>query len=226
MRRNPWCGVVTVSEFFHDATFERSLPAVLQNDHTMGIIGRISADAMRRFNGKLTIPTIWSRIDELDEDTLDILAYDLHIDWWRYAASLKSKRANLKNAMRIHSIMGTRAAVELAAALCTDGKVSAQEWYEYQGDPGFFRIRIANAVLTDYDDLIAIVFKVKRCSAWLDDITFVSEPMEGTAHYAGAFGAYSRTVLPEWRMDQSFTGTVNIVGVFAVRSRTALPPVK
>ena len=51
-----------------------------------------------------------------------------------------------------------------------------------------------------------------------------SEPMEGAAFYAGAFGAYSRTVLPEWRMDQSFTGTVNLAGTFAVRSRTALPP--
>lgn len=53
-----------------------------------------------------------------------------------------------------------------------------------------------------------------------------SETMKGTAYYAGAFGAYSRTALPEWRMDQSFTETVNIAGVFAVRSRTGLPPVE
>lgn len=51
-----------------------------------------------------------------------------------------------------------------------------------------------------------------------------SEPMEGTAYCAGAFAAYSRTVLTEWRMDQSFTGTINIAGAFAVRSRTGLPP--
>lgn len=53
-----------------------------------------------------------------------------------------------------------------------------------------------------------------------------STPMSATAYYAGAFGAYSRTVLTEWRMDQSFNETVNIAGVFAVRSRTGLPPVE
>ena len=53
-----------------------------------------------------------------------------------------------------------------------------------------------------------------------------SVPMSAAVHYAGAFGAYSRTILPEWRMDQSFTETVNIAGVFEVRSRTGLPPVE
>lgn len=54
----------------------------------------------------------------------------------------------------------------------------------------------------------------------------VSTPMDTAAYYAGAFGAYSRTALQEWRMDQSFTGTVSMAGAFAVRSRTNVPPVK
>ena len=54
----------------------------------------------------------------------------------------------------------------------------------------------------------------------------VAAPMHTTVHYAGASASYSRTVLTEWRMDQSFAGTVNIAGVFAVRSRTGLPPVE
>ena len=51
-----------------------------------------------------------------------------------------------------------------------------------------------------------------------------STPMDTTLHYAGAAASYSRTELPEWRMDQSFTKPVNIAGAFAARSRTGLPP--
>lgn len=54
----------------------------------------------------------------------------------------------------------------------------------------------------------------------------IAPPMLTTLHYAGAAVSYSRTKLPEWRMDQSFTKTLNIAGAFAVRSRTGLPPVE
>ena len=67
---------------------------------------------------------------------------------------------------------------------------------------------------------------MKEGSSRLYEIQLESVPLVTTAHYAGAFASYSRTELPEWRMDQSFTKTVNIAGVYAVRSRTGLPPVE
>ena len=66
--------------------------------------------------------------------------------------------------------------------------------------------------------------KVKEGSSKLYEIQLETAPMTTTISCAGAFCSYSRTVLPEWRMDQSFNKTVNIAGVSAVRSRTGLPP--
>lgn len=53
-----------------------------------------------------------------------------------------------------------------------------------------------------------------------------STPMLTTIYYAGAAASYSRTALPEWRMDQSFAKTINIAGAFGIRSRTEIPPVE
>lgn len=78
--------------------------------------------------------------------------------------------------------------------------------------------------INNLDIIIAEVNKVKEGSSKLYEIYLESPPMTATLRYAGAFASYSRTVLPEWRMDQSFAETVNIAGVSAVRSRTGLPP--
>ena len=80
--------------------------------------------------------------------------------------------------------------------------------------------------VNNLDSIIAEVNKVKEGSSKLYEIELESTPMSTTIHYAGAFAAYSRTVLPEWRMDHGFNKTVNIAGAFAVRSRTGLPPAK
>lgn len=78
--------------------------------------------------------------------------------------------------------------------------------------------------VNNLDIIIAEVNKVKEGSSKLYEIQLESTPMHTTLHYVGVTASYSRTELPEWRMDQSFTKTLNIAGVFAVRSRTGLPP--
>ena len=78
--------------------------------------------------------------------------------------------------------------------------------------------------VNDLDTIIAEVNKVKEGSSKLYEMQLASTPMSTTAYYAGAFASYSRTSLPEWRMDQSFTETVNIAGASGIRSRTELPP--
>lgn len=80
--------------------------------------------------------------------------------------------------------------------------------------------------VNNLDIIIAEVNKVKEGSSKLYEIQLESTPMHTTLHYAGAFASYSRTTLPEWRMDQSFTKTINIAGTFGIRSRTELPPME
>lgn len=80
--------------------------------------------------------------------------------------------------------------------------------------------------VNNLDIIIAEVNKVKEGSSKLYEIQMGSAPMATTLYYAGTAASRSRTGLPEWRMDQSFTTAINIACAFAVRSRTGLPPVE
>lgn len=87
-------------------------------------------------------------------------------------------------------------------------------------------IRYSAAGLTPppgMDDIIDTILEILPAHIGLG-LRAASDPMSATLRYAGTFASYSRTVLPEWRMDQSFTKTVNIAGAYAVRSKTGLPP--
>ena len=114
---------------------------------------------------------ILPRVDELDEETLDVLAVDLHIDWYNPSADIDVKRALVKSSDKVHMYLGTPYAVEqLMEDYFGDGVV--EEWYEYNGDAGHFRVVTSNSSVTG--DLAAqfmlTLEKVKRKSSRLDTI--------------------------------------------------------
>ena len=117
---------------------------------------------------------IYSRIDELPETLIDILAYDMHVDWYDYSFPLDVKRNILKNSVKVHKRMGTKYAVEKAlSALYPQSKVT--EWFEYGGEPGNFRIYIDitdNYELTDKKRLIKVINTYKRLSAHLEELYY------------------------------------------------------
>ncbi|HEX9063206.1 MAG TPA: phage tail protein I [Clostridia bacterium] len=114
---------------------------------------------------------ILSRVDELPEEILDVLAYELHVDWYDNSLPIESKRTIIKNSDKVHMRAGTPDAVEnVVAAWFGDGKV--EEWFEYGGQPGMFRVITSNISITG--DMAAnftrILNSVKRESAHLEEI--------------------------------------------------------
>ncbi len=90
---------------------------------------------------------IYSRIDSLPEDVLDILAWQFHVDWYDSEASIDIKRKNVKSALLIQKTRGTPYAVELLIEeLFGDGEVL--EWFQYGGDPFHFKVLTANNSVT------------------------------------------------------------------------------
>lgn len=118
-----------------------SLPLVLRNDPSMYALAAATAEALSTRVAEIDNLRIYSRIDELPEDLLDILAYDFKVDWWDGNYTLEEKRKTLKDSWRVHRMLGTKAAVETAiSAIYPDTKVS--EWWEYGGKPYHFRLQI------------------------------------------------------------------------------------
>ena len=84
---------------------------------------------------------IYARIDELDEQTLDVLAYDLHVDWYDYSYPIEVKRQTIRDSVRVHRRLGTKYAVETALGAVFPG-TRVQEWFEYGGEPYMFKVII------------------------------------------------------------------------------------
>ena len=114
------------------------------------------------------------RVDELPENVLNALAYDLDVFWWRPDATLAEKRVGIKQALMSHRRLGTTQAVQDAINAYFGGG-SVEEWFEYNDDPFYFRIYGANVApgTSAYAAFLRTVDGVKRCSAVMSVIVGV-----------------------------------------------------
>lgn len=116
-------------------------PHVLLNDAGMNPMVHTVADALDRLAGHANLPMIYARIDELPEDLLDILAKDFKVDWYDYNWGIEAKRATIKDSFYVHRHLGTKSAV-LRAVRDVYVASNLHEWFEYGGDPYYFRIML------------------------------------------------------------------------------------
>lgn len=113
----------------------------------------------------------WDHIDNLSESELDALAWELNILWYDTRASIDVKREVVRNSDKLYQHLGTKWAVEnIVETYFGDGRV--EEWFEYGGEPGFFRIVSSNPAINaeSLSEFINLLGKVKRASAKLEVI--------------------------------------------------------
>ncbi|MFI3254527.1 MAG: phage tail protein I [Eubacteriales bacterium] len=156
----------------------RFLPKTLQEDPDIlavaqAISGQMTATALEIHKNK-----IYPRIDELSEEILDILAYDLHVDWYDYRHSVETKRRVIKNSVKVHMKMGTKYAVETATS-DVHPKSTVEEWFQYGGEPYFFRLNVdisdTGITSTQQISLVERIHFYKNCRSHLDYIAFQVE---------------------------------------------------
>lgn len=130
-----------VSNDLYSVDFTRSLPPPLRNDPNMLALAQVIAEQLQTTAKQIRKNIIYARIDELDEQTLDILAYDLHVDWYDYSYPVEVKRQTIKDSVKVHRKLGTKYAVETALGAVFPG-TRVEEWFEYGGDPYMFKVII------------------------------------------------------------------------------------
>lgn len=148
-----------------------TLPQVLQDDPDLAALASSIADILAKRKEEIQRVAIYTQIDNLPEDLLDILAYDFKVDWYNPDHPIEAKRALLKNNWSVHRRLGTKWAVEnVINAYFGDGYV--EEWFQYGGEPGCFRVYSSNPTLNDskFTEFLDLLNKVKRASAQLDGV--------------------------------------------------------
>jgi phage tail P2-like protein len=160
----------------YSVNFADYLPDALKQDPKMVALANAMAAQLLEASGLIDDVLIYARIDELPEDLVDILAYDMHVDWYDYSYPLDVKRDLLKTSVRVHRKKGTKYAVEKAlGGLYKDSEV--EEWFEYGGEPFHFRVVCdvsANRIVASYSEIVNAVRMYKRLSAHLDEVAYQS----------------------------------------------------
>lgn len=157
-----------------DALLTDSIPEVIGRQPWAQAIAKAVRKQMRRLIGYADRTTLYAAIDNLPDGVLDIMAADLRVPQYSDSYSIAIKRSLIKGASSYWSQAGTRAAVE---SLCRDifGDAVVSEWYEYGGEPGYFKVSTTNPAITEENvsEFKAAVEAVKRLSAWIDTVELI-----------------------------------------------------
>lgn len=124
-----------------EADFLVTFPQALKQDESMVALGRLIADELHITAKETEKNVIYADIDSLSETWLDVLAYDLHVDWYDYNYPVELKRKLIRNSVKVHQKLGTRYAVQTVLKDVYN-TATIKEWFEYNGAPYTFRIII------------------------------------------------------------------------------------
>lgn len=116
-----------------------TLPSVLRNDDGMYSLAKLIGWIVEDTAGKIDSPSVFQNINEADEAMLDLMAKDNKVDWYDYDADIETKRRQISSNWNVRKQIGTVGAVKLALQKVWPD-TTVEEWFEYDGEPGYFRV--------------------------------------------------------------------------------------
>lgn len=123
---------------------------------------------------------ILPRINELQSDVLDHVAYFFHVDFYDVTFDVETKRKLILESVYLHQIKGTPRAVEILIETLFDEGV-VEEWFDYGGNPYRFRVVTSNQSVTQEraEEFIRALNTVKNARSHLDNVIILqNEQME------------------------------------------------
>ena len=155
----------------NDIEFVRLLPQFMRNDAAVTGLAAGVDEVIKGLAQSVSLLSTWDHINQLSETELDELAWELNIQWYDIGASIGVKRDLIKNSDKVFQRLGTKWAVEnIISTYFGEGHI--EEWFEYGGEPGHFRVLSNNPTINDerLTEFLNLLQKAKRASAKLDGI--------------------------------------------------------
>ncbi len=167
----------------------KQLPWVLANDRRMNALAASIASSLATLLGEPEATEIYTRIDELPEDLLDILANDFKIDWYNFDYPVVGKRNLIKTNYYVHRHLGTVGAVKEAIRSLYP-RSDVEEWWQdwYQGEPFHFRIMLESGypiIPVANTDILKAVYIYKSLRSHLDAIVYRTTVIVGVSVSTG-----------------------------------------
>lgn len=204
----------------------RTLPVGIGWDETIQALGALAAETLARRPEEIRRLLIYPNIDNLDEELLDILAYDFKVDWWDGDYSLEEKRRTLKDSWRVHRMLGTKAAVETAISAIYPNS-AVKEWFEYGGRPYYFKLEInatgSNGDLDKQRRVLQRLNYYKNLRSHLDSVDYTIDLPPVTLYLGGAVGTLTELGTPEQPNTYDFRQSLHIGGTAGMHTQTSAP---
>ncbi len=146
---------------------------LLEDEHIRKITEVIDA-ALKDIYPETAYPALISRIDDLDSDTIDSLAWQWHVDFYDEDLPLEVRRELVKKSIDYHRHMGTNYAVDGVIKTCFQNAEIQENW-EYGGNPYCFKVITIHAGIPDEDELgriVQAINSVKNTRSSLDGLGF------------------------------------------------------
>lgn len=125
-------------------------------------------------------------IGNQSSEVTDLLAVEQRTPYYDQSLSLEARRALLKNTGKLNSIKGTKGAVETALK-SVFGSGIVQEWFEYGGDPYYFRVLLYAFPSSEsqMDKIRAAVAATQNERSYLEDIIIIVPTTIAQMYIAG-----------------------------------------
>lgn len=184
-----------------DTGLLEGLPPSIAEQHWVKVLDAVYRERLKKELKVIERIHVYTAIDSLPEDLLDVLAIQFKVDWYRDDYPVETKRRVIKTAMEVRRYCGTEWAVKQAiSAIYPNSEIV--EWYDYGGTPGHWRLRVNITENTDIsyytikrmEDLLGYA---RRCTAHLEGISYLIFNDTTTAYVgAGYHGTAQRVTVP------------------------------
>lgn len=159
---------------FYDSEILQILPLPLRDNPKIQAVSYAIQMANRRMIQLLHCSMVYAGVDFLQEKALDLLAIELRTPYYDTTFPIETKRKVIKNTFCFYSKAGTASAVE-EMLNCIIGSGKVEEWFDYGGNPGYFRILFSNVEKIDAKrnaEFKQLLNQIKRVSSHLDKIIY------------------------------------------------------
>lgn len=154
-----------------DAQITQGLPRILAKEPWAQAMAYAVNRQMARMMTYAEGTKVLASIDLMPDIVLDILAKELRLPYYDPAFDITVKRELVKGALQYWATAGT---VGSLTNILTNifGDAEIEEWFEYGGEPGYFRILTTNPNVSGetLEQFRKTAQNVKRLSAWLEEV--------------------------------------------------------
>lgn len=165
------------------------LPVNLKEDSEVVNAAKALDDEINLVTKATSELILFANLDNLPEKVIDLLAWQLHVDFWDNDFDIKIKREMVKNSISWHKRKGTPSVVEEVVSKFLDNAVVRENW-EYGGAPYCFKVdTITGPMVSDktINEIVKAINAVKNTRSHLDGVTFFREISLGTNLYSANY---------------------------------------